>query len=263
MKCYTYFLQILVRKCKNSSKDRLNEEEKHFLKIQTGLKDSMVNIEKSLVNFKNWDELMNLKEEESLEEKLLERTKTIKPELKKKKCWFNLIGLIFCIFHLIGIQEGIIVLNSLFGEIVEELKLMIQKTPRKYNFYQQIEINSYKDLPEIDVGMVTSSIGIIVLKEIGFKKTNSIFQLVSSVLFVLLFLFFKFQINEQLLENYNSTELIVLIISYIILSLLVGCSSTLALKEYFVLLVFIFFSSILNNSKKLYRKAQLIPPNVG
>ena len=149
--------------------------------------------------------------------------------------------MIFCFFHLIGIQEGIIILNSLFSEIVDEFKLWLNDTPRKYNFFDKLEINSYKDLPEIDVGMVTSSIGIIILREIGFKKTNSIFQLISSILFLLLFLLFNFHTDNKLLENYSRIEIFVLIISYTILSFLVGCSSTLALKEYISL-----FSKVYN-----------------
>ena len=42
--------------------------------------------------------------------------------------------------------------------------------------YKQLEINTFRELPEIDVGMVTSSLGIIVLKSSGFKiiKTKNI-----------------------------------------------------------------------------------------
>ena len=163
MKCYLDLFGYLYKKCLKSYKERLDEEASHFLNIQAGLKESMNNIEKTLVDTKNWEELMNIKEESPEENKLM-RNKTIKPELKTKKRWFDFIGLIFCLFHLIGVQEGIIILNSLFSEFVDEFKLLINKTPRKYNFFVKIEINSYRELPEIDVGMVTSSIGIVVLK---------------------------------------------------------------------------------------------------
>ena len=240
MKSFTDCIENLAQKCRNSYKERLIEENKHFSNIQIGLKESLDNINKELVHIKNWDELIAIKEE-SPEEKLLMKSKTIKPELKSSKCCFYLFGLIFCFFHLIGIQEGIIILNSLFSEIVDEFKLWLNDTPRKYNFFDKLEINSYKDLPEIDVGMVTSSIGIIILREIGFKKTNSIFQLISSILFLLLFLLFNFHTDNKLLENYSRIEIFVLIISYTILSFLVGCSSTLALKEYISL-----FSKVYN-----------------
>ena len=174
---------------------------------------------------------MSIKEV-SLEENKLKKSKTIKEELKKKKDYFFMLGFIFCLFQLIGVQEGIIILNSLFSEIVDEFKLWLNDNPRENNFYQKLEINSYRELPEIIVGMITSSIGIVVLKNLGFKITNLIFQLISSGLFLLLFLLFKFHTNDKLLENYNRVEILVLVISYIILSILVGCSSTIALKEY-------------------------------
>lgn len=111
MKCYVDCFGYFFNKCEKSYKERLIEEENHFLNIRKGLKDSMDNIENALVDIKNWDELMNINEE-SFEEKKLMRSKTIKPGLKTKKCWFDLIGLIFCIFHLIGVQAGIIILNT-------------------------------------------------------------------------------------------------------------------------------------------------------
>ena len=234
MECILKSLIYLYGKCLKSYKERKIEEDNHFLNIQTGLKNSMDNIEKALIDTKNWEELMNIKEEYPEENKLM-RNKIIKPELKTKKNRFDFIGLIFCLFHLIGVQEGIIILNSLFSEIVDEFKLLINKTPRKYNFYEKIEILSYRDLPEIDVGMVTSSIGIVVLKEIGFIATNSIFQLISLALYALVFFLFKFHTYDKLLKNYNAIEIFVLIISYVLLSILVGCTSTLALKEYFKL----------------------------
>ncbi len=44
----------------------------------------------------------------------------------------------------------------------------LNKTQREYNFYEHLEINSYKELPEIDVAMITSSLGIICLRCFGF-----------------------------------------------------------------------------------------------
>ena len=141
----------------------------------------------------------------------------------------------------------------MFSEIVDEFQLWFSNTPREYNFYQKLEINTYRELPEIDVGMVTSSIGIVILKNIGFKKTNSIFQLISSILFALLFILFNFHIGDQLLENYNRIEMLVLVLSYIILSFLVGCSSTIALKQYFDLNYDIYYKQekIDENVKKI------------
>ena len=230
MKCSDCF-ENLFKKCEDAYKKRLSEEENHFETITKGLKESMVNFDKVLGDIKDWEELMSIKEV-SLEEKKLKKSRTIKEGLKKKKDYFFMIGFIFCLFQLIGVQEGIIFLNSLFSEIFDEFKLWLNGHPREFNFYQKLEINSYRELPEMIVGMITSSIGIVVLKNLGFKVTNLIFQFISSGLFLLLFLLFKFHTDNKLLENYNRLEILVLVISYIILSILVGCSSTIALKEY-------------------------------
>ena len=230
----------LNEKFAKSYEKRKSDEIKHFNDINKGLRESMLNINKTLDNIENWDELLNIKDE-SLEEKQIMETKEIKEEFKKSIVHFDYFGFIFCILQLMGVQASIIILNSLFNEIEEEFKLMINNTPREYNFYEKIEINSYRELPEIDVGMISSSVGIIFLKNYGFNCSNICFQLSSLIWLFLLFLFFDFHTNDELLNNYTGIKLFILIISYIFLSFLVGCSSTIALKEYYDLYSGIFF----------------------
>ena len=57
--------------------EEIVNENKHFYDIKTGLKESMVNINKTLDSIKTWDELINLKEE-SIENNRIKKTKTIK-----------------------------------------------------------------------------------------------------------------------------------------------------------------------------------------
>ena len=205
---------------------------KYFNDIQKGLKESFFHFNKTLDHINNWDELINLKEE-SIEEITIKRTKTIKEGYTCcKKFLFLQCGVFFVIIQLIGVQASIIILNSLFNEIVDEFKLWFNNTPREYSFYENLEINSYRELPEIDVGMITSSVGIIFLKNSGFICSNITFQLSSSIWFLLLFLLFDFHTGVQLLENYTRLEIVILVLSYVILSFLVGCSSTIALKEF-------------------------------
>ena len=52
-------------------------------------------------------------------------------------------GIISSILQLICVQGCIIILNSLFDEIVEEFKLWFNNTQREHNFYELLEINSY------------------------------------------------------------------------------------------------------------------------
>ena len=101
---------------------------KYFNDIQKGLKESFFHFNKTLDHINNWDELINLKEE-SIEEITIKRTKTIKEGYTCcKKFLFLQCGVFFVIIQLIGVQASIIILNSLFNEIVDEFKLWFNKT---------------------------------------------------------------------------------------------------------------------------------------
>ena len=86
----------------------------------------------------------------------------------------------------------IIILNAILNELIDEIKLSIEKSPRKYNFYEVIKICSYKEIPDIDVALITSFIGIIAYKSLGFIITNIIFQLIPALLFLFFFFIFLF-----------------------------------------------------------------------
>ena len=222
-------MNCLKEKFKKSYNNRKLEEMKHFYDINKGLKESYLNFNKTLDNIKDWDELLNLNEDS------LEKTETNELKQNYKKCinFFDIFGVIFCILQLIVVQSSIIIINSIFNEIVEEFKLMINNTSREHNFYENLKINSYREIPEIDVGMITSSIGIFFLKNNGYICSNITFQFSSLILIFLLFFYFNFHIEDELLINYSGWKLFMLILSYIFLSILVGCSSIIALKEYY------------------------------
>ena len=154
--------------------------------------------------------------------------------IESKGCiiFFFICGLLFCFCHLIGVQAGIIILNALFKEIIDEIKLSLNDTPRKYNFYENLEIASYKSVPEIDVGMTFCFLGTIFLKNYKYYM-SIIFQFFSLVSFILLFCLFDFHSGNELSSNYIQIEITVLIFSYIILSILVGATSIIGLKEFF------------------------------
>ena len=116
-----------------------------MVKVKNGLVDSVVYINETLKNIKDWDELMDLKKE-SKEENEETEEKSIEEPCIDNIFIFISFGVVFCIINLIGVQTSIIILNSLFNELVEEFKLWLNGTPRKYNFYQRIEINTYRNL---------------------------------------------------------------------------------------------------------------------
>ena len=241
----------LYEKFKKSQSKRKIQNYKHFLDARKGLKESMINFNHTFDIINNWDELMNIKDESPEEIKLL-RQKKIRNICQMQKDFCQIVGIIFCCSQLIGVQASIIILNALFDEIVEEFQLLINNTPRTNNFYEKLESKTYRELPEIDVGMITSSVGIIFSKNYGFICSNITFQLFSSICFFLFFLLFDFHKGEQLLENYTSLEIVTLIFIYIILSFLVGCSSTIALREYWDLSCYIYQMNKEENDKAIF-----------
>ena len=80
--------------------------------------------------------------------------------------------------------------------------------------------------------MFWSFLGLFTLKKYGFNWSN-IFRVLSLIGFILLFLLFDFQTEDKLSTNYTKIECVVLLFSYTILSITVGASSTIALKQYF------------------------------
>ena len=217
--------------------DDLHEKEKKYSeKIRKDLKHSLEKFRGILDDIENQDEFSNLKEETDKN-----KTDEIKKEIINHNYFYEFIGALFCLFHLIGIQEGIILINALFNEIVDEIDYSRKGIIRENNFYEFIEIVTYKEIPEIDVAMVTSSLGLFIFGKYGFNKSDTTFQVISLIIFIIIFLVFDFHTNDRLLESYNGSELGVLIVSYIALSILVGFSSTLALNQYWDLYSKVFF----------------------
>ena len=217
--------------------DDLHEKEKKYSeKVRKDLKNSLEKFRGILDDIENQDEFSNLKEETDKN-----KTDEIKKEIINHNYFYEFIGALFCLFHLIGIQEGIILINALFNEIVDEIDYSRKGIIRENNFYEFIEIVTYKEIPEIDVAMVTSSLGLFIFGKYGFNKSDTTFQVISLIIFIIIFLVFDFHTNDRLLESYNGSELGVLIVSYIALSILVGFSSTLALNQYWDLYSKVFF----------------------
>ena len=244
-----------------------NKEKDRFNKMKNGLKNSIEDINLTLKPIHDWDELLNLNSDEEihiepevindLNKSKISNISNIPPMTQNyiskdigfcysfcskmcgacssSKCcllFCFICGFLFVIVQLIGVQLGLIILNALFNEIVDEFKLLSDiENPKEYTFYEKLEIASYKSIPEIDVGMFWSFIGIIVLKKYGFLWSN-IFQVLSLAGFVLLLILFDFHTGDKLLTNYSRMEFTALIFGFIILSITVGASSTVALKQF-------------------------------
>ena len=171
------FLDILYQKFWKKSKEKREEKnDKYFQQMKEGLNISLYHIHDIFEPVSDWEELMKLnpdedsdedtdeKKEESKEDPKVKRSKTsLKPRPKISACLLCcsklckkcnksfcclltcfICGWIFCLIQLIGVQAGIIILNALFNEIVDEFKFLASDSPKEYNFYEKIDITSYK-----------------------------------------------------------------------------------------------------------------------
>ena len=199
--------------------------------MKKGFISSMDNIKETMINIKDWDSLLKESNEGNITN---QEPKEEKPSNGKGKYIFCLIcGFIFCLLNFICVQIGLIIINAIFKEIIDELKLALNSIPRKYNFYENIEIVSYKSVPDIDVGMFFSFLGLTTMKKCEFILSYSIFQIMSICCFIVLFLLFDFHSRDELLKNYTKMEVTILIIFYILFCIFIGASSCLSLKEFF------------------------------
>ena len=220
--CLTNFFNKLEK-----TEEEKNEETKTFLNIKTNLNNNFNVISNQIIKAQNFEEFFELNLDK--EEYLIDIDKTYS-QCALKMLLF-LFGILYSIIQLIGVQEMIIILNSLLNELIDELKIAIVKTPREYNFYEVIKICSFKELPDIDVALITSFIGVVALKSLGYLVTNLIFQLIPGVIFLLFFLFFEFHTGKELENNYTLSEIIILLIIYILNYILVGGSSLITMKQ--------------------------------
>ena len=216
--------------------ERAIEEEiikkKNFNNIKNNLLEYTSEMNTTVNDIEDWDELLNIKDESPEEKEKIENS-AIKKEYVNKLYLFQIFGVLFCIFQLISVQSSIIIISAIFNEIIDGILLYNYNTKKENNFYEYIEISSYKEIPEIDIGMVTTTIGIIFHKKFGYYCSNITFQLIVSIVLFLFVWMFDFHVKDQLLISYNLTELVVLCIVYIFLSIIVGFTSAIGLKEYY------------------------------
>ena len=156
------------RKLEKSDEER-KEDLKNFIKIKTNVNDSIFDISNNFFKINDFDEFLDLNEDIDDKSK-----KEIDKSYSNCSIAFIILffGILYSAIQLIGVQEMIIILNSMLNELIDELKLAITKSPREYNFYEVIKVCSYKEIPDIDVAMVTSFLGIIISKSLGFILTN-------------------------------------------------------------------------------------------
>ena len=149
-------------KCKNKYMQKEDQEHKDFEKVKKEINESMINIHETLEGIEDWDSFFHSNEKIWFDDEKIKLNKIDidSPKYNKisylkllssyncekmmeSRCvliFFFICGIFSCLVQLIGVQAGIIIINSIFKEIVDEIKLLSRDIPRKYNFYENLEI---------------------------------------------------------------------------------------------------------------------------
>jgi len=219
----------------NSEERSLKEKQikkKNFDEIKKNLLKHTSEMNAIVNDIEDWDELLNIKEESSDEKPKIENSNR-ENYYQCELFFIHIFGFSFCILQLISVQSSIILIKAILNQIIEGILFHNLKKPRGNNFYEYIEISTYKEIPEIDVAMVTTTLGLFFHKKFGYYCSNITFHVIVSIILILFFLLFDFHLNDNLSKNYNPIELVVLCFIYIFLSIIVGCTSAIGLKEYY------------------------------
>ena len=159
----------------------------------------------------------------------------------KKDCglWFLYYLIEFSAFfiNLVGVYEIIIIMNSLFEIIKQDIFFRFTNT-KKITFHEALIQLSLRDIQETKIEMWSSIIGEIFLESLGLEISSAIFFFFNLICLFILYIF-PFQKDENLNLNYSILELIELFIIYCVLFICVGS---------FSLFIYQKFNSFLNQS---------------
>jgi len=153
---------------------------------------------------------------------------------------FYFIAPLFGIIFLIGIFQIITVLNSLFSLLKESglayyncfIKndcniTLINNTNNVFEFYEYFNNNSINETISLNLMMVTGFVGELLLKSRGFRQTSFILGLVNFGTLIWLNSF-DFKLKNQVEFNYSLSQIIYILICYILLLSGIGGSALLA-----------------------------------
>lgn len=133
---------------------------------------------------------------------------------------FNIIGPLFVIVNLIGVFQLIITLKATGKELLFGIKSFLFDKEREEENYNNIQENfetiCLRNIPDFNLIFITSIIGNIFLKWLGFRIASSIYLLINSTL---IFVFSFFDFPEK---TYNFYQLLLCMIYYVSLLISVG-----------------------------------------
>ena len=151
---------------------------------------------------------------------------------------FNFLGILFVIFNLVGIYQLIGLLNSTQKEMIFGIKSFLFEKNRTSIFnYTNSSIDyienhfenyTFKNLPNFNLLSLTSILGNLCIKMMGFIISTFIFMAVNSII---LLLYISFQFPPEKYDNFY--QLLLLILYFVLLLITVGSISLMSQQIYF------------------------------
>ena len=160
-------------------------------------------------------------------------TDFIKNEYEKKnennkkteefKWYFIIMGAFAYFFNFISVYEIIGILDSIYILLKQDI-LNHYTTTKKVTFKDAVINTSFREIPELEIEMLSSIIGELVLESLGLEISYAIFFTANCSLLIII-LFFPFQNEDNLDSKFSIFEFIMLAIIFLLLYISVGASS--------------------------------------
>ena len=143
------------------------------------------------------------------------------------------MSLLAFFFNFVSVYEILGIINSLYDIIRQEILYYIYHSPstKKMTFREAIINNSFRNVPELEVEMISSIIGELLLKSLGLEISYIIFYFVNIICLIVLLLF-PFQSEDNLGSNLSRFEFIELIVIIIFLYISVGGCALLIYQKF-------------------------------
>ena len=216
--------------------DYFEEEINYLLKKKKEVLESQLYLVKE--NLKNYKDINHLVEELYKYEENYINNKAIDDKEKYCCClynnylfWnFNFIGLLFVIFNLIGVFQLIWLFKASGKELTFGIKsFLFEKNRTNSTEYigNNFENYSFNNIPDFNLFFVTSILGNILLKAIGFTISSIIYMFVNSTILIF---FRSFNFN---VEKYNFYEILIIFVYFVLIFISVGSISLFPHQIYF------------------------------
>lgn len=178
----------LLEIIKNNIKNIKGEEEEDKKEIKEIISQTILTYNMEKISEK-------LKDKKKISEYIKKEFETKEKKEKKNdkyfQCYHKLMSSLAFFFNFVSVYEIVGILNSIYDIIRQEILYYIYHSPstKKMTFREAIINNSFRTVPELEVEMISSIIGELLLKSLGLEISYVIFFFVNIICLIVLLLF--------------------------------------------------------------------------